>query len=1067
MKNKKLLFKWKSFLTVLLCVITISGFAQTKTVQGTVLDDQKQPVVGASVKLQGTTNGTMTNINGQFTLNNVPDNGVITVSYVGMVSQTIPVGGQSVFNITLEEDRKGLSEVVVVGYGVQKKVNVTGAVSSVDSKVLESRPVANVSQALQGLMPGLNFSTTTAGGQLDARMNINIRGKGTIGSGSSGDPLILIDGTPGDMNAFNPNDIENISVLKDAAASSIYGSRAAFGVILITTKSGKSGVPRVNYGGSMRFSTATQIPHMMDSYQFAQYFNAANINNGGGTVFGTALMDRIKAYQAWQRNPQGAAPQTTHWNATKKEWDLYHEGDGASANTDWFSEMYIKNAPSQEHNLSVSGGTDKITYYVSGSFLGQKGLIRHGEDKFQRYTLSGKLTAELSKYVKLTYNNKWIREDYSRPSYMTGLFFHNIARRWPVNPVRDPNGYYVAGNEIIQMEDGGLTKNQKDFLYQQVALVIEPIKDWTINIEGNYNTTLNSNHWDKLAIYHHDNLGNPLLTSWSGGDAGQSVVSESMWKSNFYSGKFYSNYTYNIGNHNFKLLAGMDMELEKTRDVGGTKNDLISALVPTINTATNDKPTLYGGYGHWSTMGIFGRLNYNYQEKYLFEANIRRDGTSRFIGDKTWGTFPSFSAGWNIAREDFFGNLSKEISTLKLRASWGDLGNTRTQAWYPFFMNMPFSSGSGSWLVDNAKTNLSWAPGIVSSLMTWERIRSWDLGLDWVAFNGRLTGAFDYFNRTTKDMIGPAPELTSLLGTSVPSINNADLETYGWELEIGWRDRIQDFSYGVKLALSDDKTRITRYPNPKGSLGTWYPSQMLGDIWGYTTVGIAKTDAEMTEHLKLNKPSWGTNWTAGDVMYKDLNGDGVVNSGANTLSDHGDLTVIGNNTPRYKFGITMDASWKGIDFSILLQGVAKRDWWLGSTPYFWGATRDGMWQSAGFVEHWDFFRPEGDPLGANLNAYYPKPRFDGGSKNTVTQTRYLQSAAYMRIKNMQLGYTLPAVWTKKVGVNSVRIYTTVDNLITFTKMTSIFDPEAIDGDWGPGKLYPLSRVWAVGLNVKF
>lgn len=1059
---------WKGLVFAMLWTVSLGMFAQNVTVRGTVTDDADEPVIGATIIVEGNaTVGTVTDMDGNYVLNNVPSNGNLVFSYVGMKPQTVAINGRTTIDVVMASDTELLDEVVVVGYAIQKKVNVTGAVSSIDSKTLESRPVQNVSQMLQGVVPGLNFSTTNSGGALNSRMNVNIRGGGTIGDGSSGGPLILIDGSQGDMNALNPNDIENISVLKDAAASSIYGSRAAFGVILITTKSGKSGAPRVNYTGNMRFSTATQIPEMMDAYQFAQYFNAANANNGGGAIFGKTLMERIQANMEWQKTGKGTKPVTTHWNAAKQEWDLYYEGDGASDNTDWFGEMYMKNAPSHEHNLSVSGGSDKMTYYVSGNFLNQRGLIRHGKDEFQRYTLSGKITADLSDKVKLVYNNKWIREDYTRPSYMTGLFFHNIARRWPVNPVKDPNGHYVYGNEITQMRGGGVDNNQKDLLYQQATLTYTPIKNWNINLEGNYNVTNENNHWDKLPVYHHNDKGEPILSDWSGGDKGQSVVYEGAKKWNYFSGKLYSNYSFDINDHNINLLGGMDMELEKIRNIGGSKKDLVSPLVPTLNTATDDKPILGGGYQHWSTMGFFGRVNYNYMEKYLFEANIRRDGTSRFIGDKTWGTFPSFSAGWNIARENFFGDLANNISTLKLRASWGQLGNTNTNALYPFFLGMPFSSGAGNWLVNGERTNLSGAPGIVSSLMTWERVESWDLGLDWNALNGRFTGTFDYFKRITKDMIGPAPELSSLLGTGVPKINNADLETYGWELEIGWRDRINDFSYGAKLALSDDRTKVTRYPNESMNINDWYAGKMSGDIWGYTTVGIAKTDAEMTAHIDKNKPSWGTNWTAGDVMYADLTGDGAVNSGKETLDDHGDLKIIGNNTPRYKFGLNLDAQWKGIDFSIFFQGVGKRDWWFGGTPYFWGATADGMWQSAGFKEHWNFWRPEGDALGANLDAYYPKPRFEGGGKNTPAQTRYLQNAAYLRIKNAQLGYTLPSAWMQNLGLSSVRIYTTVDNLVTFTKITRIFDPEALGGDWGPGKLYPLQRTWAVGVNINF
>lgn len=1064
MKKKKLFNSMRGgilLFLLLLCGSTLH--AQTITVRGNVTDDTGLEVIGATIIVEGdATTGTITDYDGNYVLNNVPANANLVFSYVGMKTQTVAVNGRTTINVVMAADSELLEEVVVVGYGVQKKVNVTGAVSSIDSKALESRPVQNVSQALQGVIPGLNLSQTNAGGTLNSQMSINIRGAGTIGAGSSSSPLILIDGVEGNLNAINPMDIENISVLKDAASASIYGSRGAFGVILVTTKSGKAGRTSVSYMGNVRFTDAVQVPKMMDSYQFAQYFNEAAKNSGQGAVFSGATMELIKQYQAWQRGEGPEIPGTT-LDPGNNRWRMYM---GANANTDWFAEMYKNWVPSYEHNINIGGGNEKLTYMISGNFLDQNGLIRHGKDRFNRYTLNGKINATLSDWVKLNYNNKWIREEYSRPSYMTGLFFHNIARRWPTNPVYDPNGYYMEGNEILQMEDGGIDRSQKDYLYQQVQLVINPIENWNIYLEGNYNTIFNRNHWDVLPIYGHDGDGNPFAAPWQGGDEGQSRVYEGASKDNFYTGNFYTNYQLDLGEgHSFLFLTGMNMELMKTNNVGGTKRDLITPSVPTINTATNDRPSLSGGYDHWSSMGFFGRVNYNYKERYLFEANVRRDGTSRFIGDKTWGTFPSFSFGWNIAREDFFEPYINIFSTLKLRASWGQLGNMNTNAWYPFYQSMPFSVGGGGWLVNNTKPNISSVPGIVSSLMTWERIESWNLGLDWNALNGRLTGTVDYFKRMTKDMIGPAPELSSLLGTDPPRINNSDMESWGWELELGWRDRISDFSYGAKLVLSDDRQRVTRYPNENYNLSNWYNGRMNGDIWGYTTVGIAKTQAEMDAHLaKVNQSRMGDSWAAGDIMYADLNGDGIINNGANTLDDHGDISIIGNTTPRYKFGITLDAAWKGIDFRMFLQGVGKRDYVLGG-PYFWGAS-GGMWQSAGFVEHWDFFRSEDNPLGANLDGYYPRPLFTSG-KNQATQTRYLQNAAYMRLKNIQLGYTLPAAWTKKALMQSVRLYVSGDNLLTLSDITGVFDPELLGGDWGPGKLYPLSKTISFGVNINF
>ena len=505
--------------------------------------------------------------------------------------------------------------------------------------------------------------------------------------------------------------------------------------------------------------------------------------------------------------------------------------------------------------------------------------------------------------------------------------------------------------------------------------------------------------------------------------------------------------------------------MTKYDSTSGQGDKLISAETPYLGQTTSEQK-VSGGRAENSVAGFFGRINYNYEDRYMVELNGRYDGSSRFIDDKRWGFFPSFSAGWNIAREEFFGDLADIFSTLKVRGSWGQLGNTNTNdAWYPFYQTMPTSTANGSWLVGGTKPNLAGLPGIVSSLKTWETIESWDVGLDWSLLSNRLTGSFDYFTRYTYDMIGPAPELPSVLGAAAPKINNSDMKSYGFEVELSWRDRIRDFSYGVRFVLSDAQQEIMNYPNESKTLASGhYGGKKLNEIWGYTTVGIAQTQAEMDAHLVNNKPSWGSSWSAGDIMYADLNGDGVINNGANTVDNRGDMRVIGNSTPRYNFGLTLDAAWKGIDFSVFFQGIGKRDYWLDG-PYFWGAN-GGMWQSAGFTEHWDFWRGEDDALGANLNAYYPRASFNGG-KNQYRQTRYLQNAAYIRMKNLQIGYTLPKQWSSKAGMSSVRVYLSGDNLLTISDITGVFDPETLGGDWGDGKLYPLSRTISVGLNVNF
>ena len=1038
---------------------------QSGKITGTVEDDLG-PIPGASVVVKGTTNGIVTDADGNFTLEGVKNGDIIRISFMGYLTQEIKYTGQPSFKIILQEDTQTLDEVVVVGYGTQKKVNVTGAVGMVSSEVLEARPVQNVSQALQGVVPGLNLTVGSSGGSLDGSLNINIRGTGTIGDGSGSSPLVLIDGIEGDLNTVNPNDIESVSVLKDAASASIYGARASFGVILVTTKSGKSGKTNVSYSGNVRFNDAIGVPDIMDSYTFAQYFNRAKSNGGGGgDIFSPSVMERIKAYQ------EGTLKATTIDNGS----GIWQKWANANGNTDWFKEFYNDWVPSHEHNLSISGGSDKTQFIISGSFMDQNGLMRHGSDSFQRFTLNGKVTNKVSDWFTVTYNAKWTREDFERPTYLTGNFFHNLARKWPVQPAYDPNGFPMDEGEVEQMENGGKQNSQKDFYTNQVQLIFEPIKNWRINIEGSLRSTTQYQHWEVLPVYAYDVEGQPYYTVWDMGygsyAAGASRVDEYSWKENYYTTNIYSDYFKEFkSGHYLKAMVGFNAELYKTRTIEAIKNTLITPNVPTINTATDD-PQAYGGYAATSVAGFFARINWSFKDRYMFEANGRYDGSSRFIGDKRWGFFPSFSAGWNLAREPFIQDFANKINmgSLKLRASWGQLGNTNTNdSWYPFYQTLPQGSNYG-WLVNGTRPNWASNPGIVSAEKTWETIETWDVGLDWSFFNNRLTGSLDYFVRYTYDMIGPAPELSTSLGTSVPKINNSDMKSYGFELELGWRDQIKDFTYGAKFVLSDDQQVILRYPNESFDVGSYYKGGHLNDIWGFTTIGIAKSQEEMDAHLaKVDQSSRGTNWGAGDIMYADLDHNGKIDQGSNKLGDTGDYQIIGNSTPRFKFGVTLDAAWKGFDIRVFLQGIAKRDLWLDGN-YFWGANGAGNeWQATGFKEHWDFFRPEGDPLGANLNAYYPRVNF-GGGRNMAAQTRYLQNGAYMRLKNLQIGYTLPKAWTAKAGMSNVRVYLSGDNLATITSLSKIYDPEATGSmaGTGSGKLYPLQRVLSVGLNVNF
>lgn len=1044
---------------------TASTQQKESACKGVVKDATGEGVIGASVIVEGTNLRTVTDIDGNFTLTGVKKGASIQISYIGYTTKVVKWNGAPL-DVLLEDDKKMLEEVVVVGYGTQKKVNVTGAVSMVGSEILEDRPVTNASQALQGAVPGLNFSTNSNGGMLDNTMAISIRGTGSIGNGSSDAPLILIDGIEGDINTVNPNDIESVSVLKDAASASIYGTRAAFGVILVTTKSGKSGKVRVNYSGDVRFSTATQLPEMLNSLQFANYWNVANKNATGSDYFNEETMIRIEKYL----NGEYKDPSQTEYygvvvNPSNNRYNLY---GGSFANTNWFDEFYKKNVPSTQHNLSLSGGTDKVSWLISAGYLMNNGLIRHGHDEFDRYTMNGKISAQLASWAKVEYSTKFMRSDYEKPQYLSGLFFHNIARRWPTCPTIDPNGHYPDGMEIAELEDGGTTATRNNQFTQQLNFIFTPVKGWNIHLEGAMRNEFYKSKTDMFPVYSYYADG----TRWQRDSGYGSVASVSDYRSetDYFSVNAYTDYTHSLGMHNLKGMLGVNFEKYGTDNISASGTHLITNDFPYLS-LTQKNPRVSDAYWHRATAGYFMRLNYDYDSKYMMEFNLRYDGSSRFTNDNRWAWFPSVSAGWNVARENFFKPLANVVSTLKLRASWGQLGNTSSYYnsfadWYPFYQQQGVGSQNSSWLINGQKQNTASLPSIVNSTMTWETVETYDVGFDFALLSNRLTGSFDWYSRTTKDMIGPAPVLGSVLGTDAPRTNNCKMRSSGWEFELQWRDQIGDFKYGAKFNISDATSKILEYPFEgefdNQNIYGYYNGKKLGEIWGYETKGIAQSNEEMASWLEKNKPNWGTNWQAGDIMYKDLNGDNKVNSGAGTLKDHGDLKRIGNSTPRYNFGINLNAEWKGIDFSIFFQGVMKCDWNPGAgQPYFWGVVGD-EWQSCGFKEHLDYWSE------TNKNAYYPKPYLNGSTqKNQQAQTRYLQSAAYMRCKNIQLGYTLPQAITEKAGMNRVRAYLSCDNLFTVTGLSKIFDPEALNGGWGSGKLYPLQRTIAVGLNVTF
>lgn len=1052
---------------------------QSASIKGQVLDANGEPVIGATVKVKGQPAlGALTDIDGNFSLN-VASGALLEVSYIGYKTQSVKAT-KGMVRITLQEDAQSLNEVVVVGFGTQKKVNLTGAVGVATAKDIEGRPVSNALEALQGVIPGLNISNSTSGGELNATKQFNVRGMATIGDGSTGSPLVLIDGMEGDINTLNPQDIESISVLKDAASSSIYGSRAPFGVILITTKEGKSGKTSINYNNSFRFNSPLLLPNSMNSWEFVNYLNdVQSYTSPGTTYFDDDYVQHV--YDYFTGASDVVCNTTSGIGDGHEKWGAAAEGSETYANMDWVKEYYRSHAFSQEHNLSVNGGTDKLNYYVSANWADQGGYMRYGQEDFTRYTLTGKLGSQLNKYFKLNYTARWSRSDYERPTVMSGGFYDNLMRRAVATlPKYDPNGYIMADyNYIEALENGGRHNEQNDSYTNQFKMTVTPLKNW--NIIGEFNMRVDNNwtHGESFPVYvHAADDPNYLFVSAYYGNGDKSNVSEYSYKSTYLNGNVYSNYNFSLSKHNFAATAGLQVESFKDRYVSANRNGLITNDLPVLDLSTDkDEESLGGKYQLWKTVGFFGRVNYDYDSRYLLELNLRYDGSSRFRAAHRWVASPSFSLGWNVAREKFWKPLEKYVNQLKLRYSYGQLANQNTTNWYPTYRTISAGTANSSWLVNGAQFNTAGFPALISSKLTWEKVRSTNIGLDFGAFDNRLSGSFDYYVRKTMDMVGPGETLPATLGASVPKTNNLSLKTYGWELTIGWRDQIKDFTYGVRLNISDDKTKILDYPNREGYLDKYIPGEVVGQIYGLTTIGIAQTQEEMDEHLShVNQDQIdASKWQAGDIMYADLDGDGVITQGK-TKDNLGDLKVIGNNSPRYRVGVNLNAAWKGFDFSMFWQGVLKRDYYF--SPYggqgagekgavFWGATVGGRWESVFFKEHLDYWRDESSALGANPNAYYARPLFYT-NKNRVSQTRYLQNAAYMRLKNIQLGYTFTQPWIQRAGIRSLRLFVTGENLLTITSLSKVLDPESLEvSKMKAGASYPLSKTCAFGLNVTF
>ena len=1051
--------------------------AQKRRIKGNVSDAKGEPIVGATISEKGGTGGTITDINGDFTLELAPDN-AITISYVGFKPQTLkPTDG---IHVTLDEQAKGLDEVVVIGYGTKKKANLIGAVSTVGAEELKDRPVTNLGQMLQGQVPNLNISFNT--GTPGEAATLNIRGKTSITN--SGAPLVLIDGVEGSIDRINPNDIESVSVLKDAASAAIYGARAGFGVVLITTKNNKDGQAHITYNGRFSFSAPTTKTNFMTvGYDVARLVDEFNTTTTGSS-YSELNADDYKMLE--ERRYDVTENPARPWAVVSQNDGLYHY----YGNFDWYNYIFNFAQPTWNHNLSVNGGTEKMNYMISGGMNDHDGLYALSTDKYSTRTLMAKFNAEVTPWLKVFSTASLFKSKYKQAGYdyedggnVANLAFHAMPWIVPVNP--DGTNVYILPNSNNKPADGfaamlrtgnGFTQVGKTEQTYAIGAVLKLMEGLEFTGKITYRNYAKEKLARSASFVYARKPGQELTANgWpfnnrlkDGRDTYENYVYD-----------FYANFHRTFANvHNVSAVVGTNYERGHYKFVEPSGRDLTSEVLNDLSLSTGDK-SVKSSQNEFALMGYFARLSYDYAGKYLVEANMRYDGTSRFPRNHRWGFFPSLALGWRISEEAFFEPVRPTISNLKLRASVGSLGNQITDnsakfnnnTFYPYMRLITLKPTTNlNYIFDNAQAVYASLGAPTSGSLTWETIVTQNVGLDVGFFNNRLSLVLDVYSRTTKDMLAAARALPAVYGYNAPYENNGELRTNGFELVVGWNDKFnlagKPFYYGVNLTLADSKTKITKFKgNESKVLGQDYEGMEWGEIWGYRIKGIYQSDQEAIDR-GVDQSFLGTRFTdkAGDLIFDDVDGSTKIDQGKGTLEDHGDLVRIGNAMPRYNYGITVNMAWMGFDFSMFWQGIGKQNVYPGgNNMLFWGP----------YARAYSSFIPEDFPNKVwsenNRNAYFPRPVADLARSFAMSRPndRYLQNLAYCRLKNLTVGYTLPKTLTKKVYLEKVRLYFSGENLFITSKLKSDYiDPEQMMHDTN-GRVYPFSKTFSFGLDVSF
>ena len=1088
----------KSFaVSLAFMLVGFNALAQNRELSGVVLDATDFPLVGVAVIVDGTTNGSMTAEDGTFYLTVPGGEVVLNVSSLGYTTKYVTVpADQNNITIRLEEDTMLIDETVVVGYGTQKKVNLTGAVTAVDEKALQDRVSPNLSSMLQGAVPGLSISTSS--GNPGSTGSLQIRGTGSI---NGGNPLVLIDGVEGEMDRVNPNDVESISVIKDASAAAVYGARAAFGVVLITTKKGTDddGNAVVRYSGRFGWET----PTTSTEYETTGYWSAYIHNMFWKADDGTSQYIKYNDYDMRQlllrindKTEHPDRPWVTVQNRGGKDKYVYY------ANTDWYHVLFNDEHPVQQHNISISGGNKKVKYFLSGAYNRQTGIIKVRPDVFEKYNLRSKIDFKINKYMRMSNNTTFYSSVYDYPgvgNVENAIAYsanHGLACFTPTNPDgtwvygTDFLGYKVAnGRHAFYGNDKNINLERKMDFANTTELVITPIKQLKITANYTYRFHQNRNTNRSTALVYSQYPG--VLATYTGkGTAGEDSLTEEVDSWAYNAANLFATYEETFkDNHHLTVMAGGNLEYSYRKDLSTIGYNLLTEELNDFDLVGLNGDGIKefmasGGQSEYALLGFFGRVNYDYKGKYLFEVSGRYDGTSRFAKGSRWGLFPSASAGWRISEEEWFAPAKKAVSNLKLRLSYGSLGNQNVAA-YKFIRKVTtsdfagFSFGEGSSTA--SYTSLS-APN--AGDLTWETAHQYNLGLDAGFFKDRLSFTAEAYIRDTKDMLTDGVALPSVYGASEPDMNAADLRTKGYELSIGWRDQVslfgKPFGYNVGATLSDYRTVITKYDNKEMTFAKdYYEGMVLGEIWGFEVDGLFASDAEAQAYAKevdlsyINKRLYG-GWLAGDPKYVDIDGDGKISIGANSVKNPGDRKILGNTIASLQYGLTAGFDYMGIDFSIFLQGTGNHYWYPNDESMaFWGP------YSRPYCTYLPYDFLDNVWSEENPDAYFPRPRayaaFTSGAPLANVNSRYLQNIRYLRLKNLSVGYTVPM--TKKIGIQKLRVYFSGENLAycsPFKKHSRYIDPEAAFDRLSGGSttrynnaFYPWQKTFMFGIDLTF